>query len=87
MDEGSDWRAKRAATLERLTDAASALLVGRAVVHVVAVPHDDECDGANVLRLTLDDGSVVDIEGNYGGYTGRSCDEYVEFISIAKVPS
>lgn len=41
----------------------------------------------NVLRLTLDNGDVIDIEGAYSGYSGRSCDEYVEIIDIRKVPS
>lgn len=80
------WRDDRDTDLQQLTDAAHDLLVDRTVVHVVAVPHDDGCDGANVLRLTLDDGSVVDITGGYGGYTGNSCDEYVELISIDRVP-
>ena len=79
--------ARRDAELERLTETATSLLVDRAVVHVVALPHDDSCDGSNVLRLTLDDGSVIDITGGYGGYTGHSCDEYAELISIDKVPS
>ena len=81
------WREERDTDLQQLTDDATSLLVDRAVVHVVAVPHDDSCDGVNVLRLTLDDGSVVDIVGGYGSYTGRSCDEYVELISINRVPS
>lgn len=29
----------------------------------------------------------VDIRGGYGNYTGRSCDEYIELITIARVPS
>lgn len=86
MDDLTGWREKRQARLDELTERASDLLVDRAVVHVVAVPHDDECDSANVLRLTLDDGSVVDVEGSYGGYTGNSCDEYIEFVSIERVP-
>jgi hypothetical protein len=79
-------RRERETELDALTEAAEALLVDRAVVHVKAVPHDDDCDSPNVLRLTLDDGSVIDITGGYGGYSGASCDEYVELISIDKVP-
>jgi hypothetical protein len=80
------WIEERDAELEALTETASSLLVGREVVHVVALPHNDACDGANRLRLTLSDGSLVDIDGGYGRYTGHSCDEYVELISIDKVP-
>lgn len=80
------WREQRTEKLEQLTDVAHDLLVDRTVVHVVAVPHMDECDSANVLRLTLDNGVVVDIEGTYGGYTGHSHDEYVEYIEIHEVP-
>lgn len=71
----ADWRSRRDAELETLAERASDLLVDRTVVHVAAVPHLDECDSPNVLRLTLDDGRVIDIEGGYGGYSGRSCDE------------
>lgn len=80
------WRAWRDTELEQLTEAAESLLVGRTVVHVVAVPHADDCYSPNVLRLTLDDGSHVDITGRYGGYSSRACDEYVELISIDRVP-
>lgn len=81
-----DWRAIRDEEVEERTADADRLLVDRAIVHAVVVPHDDSCDSANVLRLTLDDGSVVDITGGYGGYTGDSCDEYVEVISIDAYP-
>ena len=86
MEAAEKWRVERDEELEQLTDAASALLLDRTVVHAVALAHADECDSTNVLRLTLDDGSVVDITGGYGGYTGRSCDEYIELISVDKVP-
>ena len=86
MSGVESWREKRDEELQGITDAAEALLVDRAVVHAQALPHDDDCDGTNVLRLTLDDGTVVDITGSYGGYTGRSCDEYVELISVDRVP-
>lgn len=75
-----DWRAERDAELVVLEDSAEALLLDRCIVAVTAVPHMDECDSPNVLRLALDDGSVVDIIGGYGGYSGRSCDEYIELI-------
>lgn len=79
-------RTQRDAELVQLADAATDILVDRTVVHATAVPHDDDCDSPNVLRLTLDDGTVVDITGGYGGYTGHSCDEYVEYVSIDRVP-
>ncbi len=87
MSNATDWRARRDQELAELADRASALLLDRAVVGVQAVPHLDECDSPNVLRLTLDDGSIVDIEGGYGGYSGRSCDEYVEIIDVRRVPA
>lgn len=85
MSNLTDWRAERTRELEQLTEQAERLLVDRTVVHVVAVPHDDTCDSPNVLRLTLDDGTVLDITGGYGEYSGRSCDEYVELISIDEI--
>lgn len=83
----NEWRAQRDADLEQITENAESLLVDRTVVHVQAVAHDPNSDCTNVVRLTLDDGSVVDITGGYGGYSGRSCDEYVELISVDRVPS
>jgi hypothetical protein len=74
--------AERDADAERLTGDAQRLLVGNTIVHAQVVPHTEGCDSANVLRLTLDNGKVIDIEGSYGGYTGESCDEYVERLSI-----
>jgi hypothetical protein len=89
MTQATDWKTERDAELAQLAEAAYDLLVDRTVAHVTAVPHDDDCDSPNVLRLTLDDGSVIDITGGYGGYggySGQSCDEYVEQISIDRVP-
>lgn len=51
---------------------------------VALMKHDENCDSVNVLRLVMSDGSVFDIIGGYGGYTGKSCDEYVEIITVAK---
>lgn len=86
MTQTTDWRTERGEDLAQIVENAERLLLDRAIVHVAAVPHDDDCDSANVLRLTLDDGSVVDITGGYGGYSGHSCDEYVELISVDEVP-
>jgi hypothetical protein len=41
-----------------------------------------KCDSENVLELTFTDGSSVDITGGYGYYTGASCGEYFETITI-----
>ncbi len=87
MSNATDWRTQRTEQLEELQDRAYELLVDRTIVGVNALPHLDECDSPNVLRLTLDDGSKVDIEGHYGGYSGRSCDEYVELLDIREVPA
>ena len=46
---------------------------------------DVPCDGENILLLNFSDGTSVKIEGGYGGYTGKSCDEYYEFISIGEI--
>jgi hypothetical protein len=32
----------------------------------------------------MTDGSTFYIEGGYGGYTGKSCDEYIETINVRK---
>lgn len=68
--------------LEELAMRANDCLTGRTIVAIDARPHNPDCDSANVLVLHLDDGSFVNIEGGYGGYTGDSCDEYVETLSI-----
>lgn len=81
----SDWRTRRDEALEVLTQEASEALVGRTILAVQARSHDDDCDGRNVLRLALSDGTRVDITGDYGGSTGHSCDEYRERISVEVV--
>lgn len=40
--------------------------------------YDDE----PILRLTMSDGSIFEIEASYGGYSGNSLDEYPAFISV-----
>lgn len=44
--------------------------------------HDPRCDSKNILVLEMTDGSLFEIEGGYGGYTGKSCDEYIETIKV-----
>jgi hypothetical protein len=60
-------------------------LVGLTIQNAEVVPHSEHCDSVNVLRLTMTNGAVYEITGGYGGYTSRSCDEYVEVISVEKV--
>jgi hypothetical protein len=60
-------------------------LIGKTIVAVKLKKHLDSCDSVNVLLLTMTDGSVFEIAGGYGGYTGNSCDEYVETISIKQI--
>lgn len=79
-----DWRAQRDADAAEGTVKARDLLVGRTIVDAAITPHMDECDGVNVLRLALSDGTNVSVTGSYGGYTGHSCDEYIEFVSITR---
>ena len=57
-------------------------LIGKTIMAATVEPHDPVCDGSNLLRLTMSDGSVYTVLGTYGDYTGRSCDEYVELLQI-----
>lgn len=59
-------------------------LQGKTISSVKLKKHDEGCDSWNVLRFTMSDGSVYEIEGTYGGHTGLSCDEYIELISVRK---
>jgi len=64
------------------------LLIGKTIVSASIVGcdrslyGDDSCDGENILVLNFSDGTSVKCEGGYGGYTGKSCDEYYEYILI-----
>ena len=40
------------------------------------------CDSMNVLELSFSDDTTAQIVGGYKGYSGNSCDEYVETIEI-----
>ncbi len=57
-------------------------LIGHTIVNAEIKGHSEHCDGLNVLVLTMEDGSVFSVIGSYGGYTGHSCDEYPEHISV-----
>ena len=41
------------------------------------------CDSKNLLILKMESGKTFYIEGFYGRYTGKSCDEYIEYISVS----
>ena len=58
------------------------ILVGKTIATAEVVGHDPTCDGENVLRLVCTDGTSIDVFGGYGGYTGESCDEYFELITV-----
>lgn len=60
-------------------------LKGKRIKSVSIKGHQTDCDSKNVLVLTMSDDSTYEIEGGYGGYTGRSCDEYIETIEIRRV--
>jgi hypothetical protein len=80
------WKQERQEGLERRTAAAQGL-VGKTIAAAEVQPHDPECDAENVLVLTMTDGTVWHIEGGYSGYTGHSCDEYFEWVSVKPAPS
>jgi hypothetical protein len=44
----------------------------------------EEYDDTNILQLETADGSIFEVKGDYGGYTGNSQDEYPALISIVK---
>lgn len=81
-----DWKQKRAEGLAEKTAAAQGL-VGATIADAVVKPHDENCDGQNVLELTMTDGSVWLVVGGYRGYTGHSCDEYPEDIVVRSAGS
>lgn len=58
-------------------------LVGAEIISAKLKKHDKNCDSVNVLVLKTDKGTF-EIEGTYGGYTGRSCDEYIELVKLRK---
>lgn len=81
------WVVERDEELAEITEKAHRLMVGREIESVVAKSHSPACDATNVLLVTFTDGASVEIHGGYGGYTGNSCDEYVELIDVREVQS
>lgn len=59
-------------------------LIGKTIKNAEVKGHSEKCDGVNVLVLTMEDGSIFYVVGGYGGYTGKSCDEYPEYIVVKK---
>jgi hypothetical protein len=58
-------------------------LVGEKIKSARIVCHMTEgCDGENLLILEMESGKTFYIEGGYGGYSGKSCDEYYEYIEV-----
>lgn len=60
-------------------------LIGKKIKSAVIIGHSLGCDSENVLVLKMTDGSIFHITGGYGGYTGKSCDEYIETIAVEQV--
>ena len=79
----SGWKQEQQEGLARRTADAQGL-VGRTIAAAEVVAHDPDCDGENVLALTMSDGTVWRVMGSYGGYTGNSCDEYFELVSVSQ---
>lgn len=60
-------------------------LIGEKIKSARILCHLKEgCDGKNLLILKMESGKTFYIQGGYGGYTGKSCDEYYEYISISE---
>lgn len=57
-------------------------IVGKTITSAVFRKYKEDCDDIPYLDLTFSDGSSVTIEGTYGGYTGKSYDEYITFIKV-----
>jgi hypothetical protein len=58
-------------------------LIGEKIVGAKIVCHLKKgCDGENLLILKMESGQTFYVEGGYGSYTGDSCDEYPEYITV-----
>ena len=80
----SDWNARLAQEVAEKTAEAQAL-VGKTISTAVVRPSYHDCDDVSTLHLTFSDGTSVDIQGGYTGYTGASRDEYQEYITVGVV--
>jgi hypothetical protein len=86
MSDDDSWKSERDVGAADLTDKTSNLMAGKTIASVEVAPHDDESDCLNLLRVRFTDGTAVVISGGYGGYTGNSCDEYIELIYVRDEP-
>lgn len=59
-------------------------LIGKTIKSAEVKGHSPECDGKNVLVLTMESGEIFYVIGNYGEWTHKSCDEYPELISVSR---
>lgn len=57
-------------------------LIGKTIKSAKIIGHSTGCDSKNVLLLDMTDGTQFQVIGGYGGYTGKSCDEYIETIKV-----
>lgn len=60
-------------------------LIGKTIARARIIGHQRGCDSKNLLVLEMVGGEKYYIEGGYGGYTGKSCDEYYEYIGVRKI--
>jgi len=56
-------------------------LIGKTIIKIERKGIEGYDDTPYII-LTFSDGSTACFEGNYGGYTGRSEDEYFRFITL-----
>ena len=57
------------------------LLIGKTIVSA-KIRGIEDYDDMPYLDLIFSNGSKITIEGNYGGYTGKSEDEYYRYITV-----
>lgn len=57
------------------------LLIGKTILSA-KVRKSSKYDDEGFLDLEFSDGSKCTIEGSYGGYTGKSADEYISLIHL-----
>lgn len=60
-------------------------LVGKTITEATLLKYP-ELDDEAWLRLRFTDGSECVLEATYGGFTGRSCDEYPAFLVVREKP-
>lgn len=62
-------------------------IIGKTITHAQFRKYKEDCDDVPYLDLTFSDGTMITIEGTYGGYTGQSYDEYITFIKVGEESS